>query len=113
LLAGSLTFARRALAEDRPLTRVSDRNDRLIGVDPALFADFRAKHARRWRGQIAPQRIVDCIEAACAQPFAQAYAVELAAFDECKASPQRAALVHMFTAEREAARIPGLSRELK
>jgi 3-hydroxyacyl-CoA dehydrogenase len=113
LLDAALAFARRALAEGRPLTRVSERNERLAEADPTLFADFRAKHEKKWRGQIAPQRIVDCIEAACRQPFAQAYAFELAAFDECKASPQRAALIHAFNAEREAARIPGLSADLQ
>jgi 3-hydroxyacyl-CoA dehydrogenase len=113
LLAGALAFARRVLAEARPLTRVSERDERLAGTDPALFPDFRAKHAKKWRGLIAPQRIVDCIEVACTKPFAEAYALELAAFNECKASPQRAALIHAFNAEREAARIPGLPAELK
>jgi 3-hydroxyacyl-CoA dehydrogenase len=113
LLEGALAFAQRVLAEARPLQRVSERNERLAGIDPALFADFRAKHAKKWRGQIAPQRIVDCIEAACTWPFERAYAIELAAFNECKASAQRAALIHVFQAEREAARIPGLSSDLK
>jgi 3-hydroxyacyl-CoA dehydrogenase len=113
LLDGAMAFAQRVLAEARPLQRVSDRNERLAGVDASLFTDFRAKHAKKWRGQIAPQRIVDCIEAACTRPFAEAYAFELTAFNECKASAQRAALIHVFQAEREAARIPGLSSDLK
>jgi 3-hydroxyacyl-CoA dehydrogenase len=113
LLEAALAFARRVLAEGRPLARVSDRNERLAEADAALLADFRAKHAKKWRGLIAPQRIVDCIEAACTKPFAEAYAFELAAFDECKASAQRAALIHVFNAEREAARIPGLSADLQ
>jgi 3-hydroxyacyl-CoA dehydrogenase len=113
LLEAALAFTRRVLAEGRPLARVSDRNDRLAEADAALFVDFRARHAKKWRGQIAPQRIVDCIEAACTKPFAEAYAFELAAFDECKASAQRAALIHVFNAEREAARIPGLSADLQ
>jgi 3-hydroxyacyl-CoA dehydrogenase len=113
LLDGTLAFAQRVLAEARPLQRVSDRNEQLAEIEPSLFTDFRAKHAKKWCGQIAPQRIVDCIEAACTRPFAEAYAFELAAFNECKASAQRAALIHVFQAEREAARIPGLSADLK
>jgi 3-hydroxyacyl-CoA dehydrogenase len=113
LLAGALAFARRVLAERRPLARVAERNERLAEAEPALFAEFRARHAKKWRGSIAPQRIVDCIEAACTQPFASAYAFELACFEECKASPQRGALIHLFGAEREAARIPGLSADLR
>ncbi|WP_343051732.1 3-hydroxyacyl-CoA dehydrogenase NAD-binding domain-containing protein [Pseudaquabacterium terrae] len=113
LLEGALAFAQRVLTKARPLQRVSERNQRLAGTDAALFTEFRAKHAKKWRGQIAPQRIVDCIEAACTKPFAEAYAFELAAFDECKASAQRAALIHAFQAEREAARIPGLSADVQ
>ncbi|HEX6704652.1 MAG TPA: 3-hydroxyacyl-CoA dehydrogenase NAD-binding domain-containing protein [Albitalea sp.] len=113
LLDAALSFARRVLAEGRPLTRVSERDERIRNIDPTLFSDFRAQHAKRWRGQLAPQRIVACIEAACTRPWAEAYALELAAFDECKASAQRAALIHVFNAEREAARIPGLSADLQ
>ncbi len=113
LLESAVGFVRRVLAEGRPLARVSERNERIAGADPALFTEFRARHAKKWRGLVAPQRIVDCIEAACTKPFAEGYALELAAFDECKASPQRGALIHVFNAEREAARIPGLSADLK
>jgi len=113
LLAEALAFARRMLAEGRPLLRVSERNERIAGTDPAVFAAFRSKHIKKWRGLLAPQRIVDCIEAACTQPFAESYALELSAFEACKASPQRAALIHIFNAEREAARVPGLSADLQ
>ncbi len=113
LLAEALAFTRRRFAEIRPLQRASERSDRIAGADPALFADIRRKQAKKWQGLIAPQRIVDCIEAACRRPFDEAYAIELAAFNECKASPQRAALVYLFGAEREAAKIPGLPADLR
>jgi 3-hydroxyacyl-CoA dehydrogenase len=108
LRPAAIAFARRAVAAEWPLKRVRDRIDRLADAELAVFADIRAKNARKWRGQVAPQHIVDCIEAACTRPFDEAYALELAAFDACKASPQRAALIHLFQAEREVARIPGL-----
>jgi 3-hydroxyacyl-CoA dehydrogenase len=113
LLAGALAFARRALEDARPLCRVSERDDRIAETDPALFADLRAKNAKKWRGLIAPQHIVDCVQAACTLPHVQAYALELDAYEQCKASAQRAALIHLFRAEREAARVPGLSADLR
>ncbi|HSW04921.1 3-hydroxyacyl-CoA dehydrogenase NAD-binding domain-containing protein [Aquabacterium sp.] len=113
LLASALAFARRAVAEGQPLARVSQRNQRLAEATPALFTEFLAKHARKWRGLMAPQHIVRCIEAACLLPFDEAYAIELAAFNVCKASAQRGALIHLFNAEREVARIPGLSADLR
>jgi len=108
LLAGALAFAQRVVAEARPLRRVRDLDDRLRDVDPALFRQTRERNARKWKGLLAPQRIVDCIEAACTRSFDEGYAFELAAFEECKASPQRAALSHVFFAEREAAKLPGI-----
>ncbi|HEX4583771.1 MAG TPA: 3-hydroxyacyl-CoA dehydrogenase NAD-binding domain-containing protein, partial [Burkholderiaceae bacterium] len=113
LLEGALAYSRRVLAARVPLRRIADRDERVAGTDPTLFNDIRARNKARWRGLLAPWRIVDCVEAACTRPFADGYALELAAFEECKASAQRAALVHLFTAEREAARIPGLAADLK
>ncbi|HEX4649037.1 MAG TPA: 3-hydroxyacyl-CoA dehydrogenase NAD-binding domain-containing protein [Steroidobacteraceae bacterium] len=107
-LAGALDFARRALAEQRPLRIASGIDDRIHGVSPEVFAAFRRKLSGRVRGQLAPFRIVDCIEAACTLPKETAFAREREYFIECRDSPQRKALVHLFFAEREARKIPGL-----
>ena len=113
LLAGALHFARnRALAGDPP-PRVSARADKLAGVDPALFDGWRQKMASRWRGQVAPFRIVDCVEAACRLPFDQGLAYERDAFQDCLESPARAAMVHLFFAERAAQKIAGVGPEVK
>jgi 3-hydroxyacyl-CoA dehydrogenase len=113
LLKGALAFARRIVAENRPLRRVRDLDDKISGVDPAIFAAYREKNAKKWKGLLAPWKIVDCIEAACTRPWDEAYALEDRAFFECRESPQRAALSHIFFAEREAAKIPGLPADVK
>jgi 3-hydroxyacyl-CoA dehydrogenase len=112
-LAGASEFARRAAREARPLRIVSDAEDKLHGVDTGLFAEFRRKIESKARGQLAPWRIIDSIEAACTLPKAQAFARERACFIECRDSPQRAALVHVFFAEREARRIPDLAGDVQ
>jgi 3-hydroxyacyl-CoA dehydrogenase len=78
--------------------------------DGAL-AEYRSTLARRARGQVAPQKIVDCVEASLTRPFAEGLKVEREAFIECMQSPQSAALRHMFFAEREAAKVRGLSKD--
>ncbi|MFO1466054.1 MAG: 3-hydroxyacyl-CoA dehydrogenase NAD-binding domain-containing protein, partial [Steroidobacteraceae bacterium] len=113
LLQGALAFTRQALAQGKPLRQVRATLSKLAGTDPALFQEFRTKNARKWTGLIAPQKIVDCIEMAATRSWDEGYAFELARFLECKESPQRAALSHVFFAEREAAKIPGLGREIK
>ena len=80
-------------------------------VRPGLLDEYRSTLARRARGQIAPQKIVDCVEAALTRPFAEGLQIERAKFIECMQSPQSAALRHMFFAEREAAKVRGLSSD--
>lgn len=80
-------------------------------VPDGAFAEYRSTLARRARGQIAPQRIVDCVEASLTRPFAEGQKIEREAFMECMKSPQSAALRHMFFAERQAAKLRGLSKD--
>jgi len=51
---------------------------------------------------------VNAIEAAGTRPKEEAFRLEREYFLECRASPQSKALTHVFFAEREARRIPGL-----
>ena len=54
-----------------------------------------------------PGRIVDCVEAALLLPFEQGAAFERAAFVDLVASPEAAALRHLFFAQRRAGRVAG------
>ncbi|TQV83997.1 3-hydroxyacyl-CoA dehydrogenase [Exilibacterium tricleocarpae] len=111
LLAQAIDYARELVAEDAPLKRVRD-----INIDPQtapaeLFEGYRKKLAKRARGQLAPQHIVSCIEAAVTQPMDAGLQTERQLFIECMQSPQSAAMRHLFFAEREAAKVRGLDRD--
>ncbi|MEO6717024.1 MAG: 3-hydroxyacyl-CoA dehydrogenase NAD-binding domain-containing protein [Novosphingobium sp.] len=108
LRAGALAFARKVVVEGRSLRVTSQLNDKVTGVDPQLFADFRKKLGKKIRGQLAPEMNIRCVEQACSASFDEAYAFEAEAFQQCMAGPQRAALIHLFHAEREARKVPGL-----
>jgi 3-hydroxyacyl-CoA dehydrogenase len=84
---------------------------RVETVTDGVLADYRTKLAKRARGQVAPQKIIECIEAAMTQPFPEGMAIERQKFTECMQSPQSAAMRHMFFAEREAAKISNLPAE--
>lgn len=107
-LGAAVAEARRAVREHRPLRITSDIAEHLREGTPELFAEFRRRLASKARGQLAPFRIVDSIEAACTRPKEEAFHLERQYFLECRDSPQRKALTHVFFAEREARRIPGL-----
>ena len=110
-LPAAQAFAARAVAEGRALRIVSDAPVHPGDASPQLFDAFRSKIEPKVRGQLAPWKIIDCIQAACTQPKAQALEVARRAFIECRDSPQRQALVHLFFAEREARRIPGIAAD--
>ena len=106
LLAGAIAFAEKVVREKRPLKVVSRSDDKVKGTDPKLFADFRKANERKLRGFFAPWRCIETIEAACTLPFAEGMKKERELFMQCMASPERAAQIHVFFAEREAAKIP-------
>ena len=111
-LAQAIIWARR-LADEGAVPRASEREERTAGVDPGLFSAWREAHARKYRGQLAPGRIVDAIEAACTRPREEAFGLERQYFLECRDSPQRKALMHLFHAEREARKIPGVGPDVE
>jgi 3-hydroxyacyl-CoA dehydrogenase len=113
VVAAAIAFARQAAQENRPLRIVSDVSDKITGVKAGLFADFRKKIQAKARGQLAPFRIIDSIEAACTEPKEEAFRIEREFFLECRSSPQRKALVHVFFAEREARKIPDVPADVK
>lgn len=112
-LPGALALAREVLRERRPLRITSELTGKLSPTDAALFAAARQRLAARARGQLAPQRIVDAIEAACTRARAEGLALEREYFNECRDGPQRKALVHVFFAERAARRIPDLPAQVE
>jgi 3-hydroxyacyl-CoA dehydrogenase len=112
-VAAAIELARKAVREHSPLRITSAISEHLSEGTPELFSDFRHRISGKSRGQLAPLRIVDSIQAACTLPAEDAFGLERQYFLECRDSPQRQALTHLFFAEREARRIPGLPADTK
>jgi len=112
LKTDAIGYARKLAASGTPAP-VRDRNDKITNIDPKVFADFRARSKKKWRGQIAPARIVDVIEAATTLSFADAKAFENEQFKALMEGDQRKALIHAFFAEREARKIPDVPADTK
>ena len=110
LKAFAIGFAQSVIAAGSARPRIRDRTDWIDRdrATPGLFDDFRTANARLFRGYKAPGAIVEAIEAAVHLPFAEGLAREQALFQALAASPESAAQRHIFFAEREAGRVPGL-----
>ena len=93
--------AGKRLTKDLPLQFNND--------DTALLSGARDTIAKRLKGQTAPQRILDCLNAAGTAPFEEGLKFERQAFEACMADPQSSALRYQFFAERAAAKVQGMS----
>jgi 3-hydroxyacyl-CoA dehydrogenase len=113
LREAAIAFARRAVAENMPLARVRERDEKVAAVrgDTQLFADFRASIARKTRGFLAPEYNVQCVEAAVNLPFDEGLKVEGRLFIELITGPQSAAQRYYFFAERAANKVPDVPKD--
>ncbi|RBW51821.1 3-hydroxyacyl-CoA dehydrogenase NAD-binding domain-containing protein [Marinobacter sp. F3R11] len=110
--AAGLAFAQKVADEGRPVRRVRDLTDKVAadkGSD--VFDQFRAALQKKARGQFAPFKCVDAVEAAFNLPFAEGMKRERELFMECMGSSQRSGLIHSFFAEREVSKIKGLPKD--
>lgn len=113
----AIAFAKKKAAEGGPWPIALERTDKIQNVDPKIFDDVRAKNAAKWKGMVAQYEIVKCVEAATKLAPQEGLAFERDAFKVCLESDARKALIHLFFAERQAAKVDGTEgikpREIK
>jgi 3-hydroxyacyl-CoA dehydrogenase len=112
LIEGELIPHAVAYAEEvravRPLPKSSERQDKVAGVDPAMFDEFAKANARKLRGFDAPDANIRAVRAATEMPFSQGVIEERKLFMELMSGAQARAQQYFFFAERKAAKIEGL-----
>jgi len=110
LTGSAVAFARRVVAEGRPLKLVRNRDEKLIGEG---FADAAETLTRRLRGRDAPAACVEAVRNAIVLPFEEGLRREGELFRKLVAGDQSKAQRHIFFAEREAAKIPDMPETTK
>ena len=115
IAAAGIAFARKLLAEQRPVRRVRDREDKLAALraDPKAFDEIVAAHLKRGRGLQAPAAAVEALRWTLDLPIDVALKREREKFKAQRGGDQAKAQRHIFFAEREAAKVPGLGPEIK
>jgi 3-hydroxyacyl-CoA dehydrogenase len=108
LVPGAVAFARKVLAEKRPLRKIRDRREKVEAAkgQPEIFAEARKAFARSKRGFEAPQACIDAVEAAVNLPIEEGLKKERELFAKLMMGTQSAAQRYVFFAEREVAKIP-------
>ncbi|BAU75517.1 3-hydroxyacyl-CoA dehydrogenase NAD-binding domain-containing protein [Metapseudomonas furukawaii] len=112
LLDDARAFARELLDQRAPAQRTSRFANPAESVAADFLSQFRAANEPRWKSRLAPRLVLAAVEAACNLPLAEGLVREHELFKEAEASKQSAALRHVFFAEREAGRIPGIEADI-
>jgi 3-hydroxyacyl-CoA dehydrogenase len=107
LLEGAIRF----LQAERPIRRVRDMPAKIDGDAEAFFAKVRDDVAKQSRGYPAPLEIVACAAAAATLPFDEGRKVERERFNRLVNTSESKALRHMFFAERQTTKIPGVPED--
>lgn len=113
LLEDSTSFAKEIIANNRPLKKVRDMDEKVIAArgNDQLFSDFRKSIARKTRGFLAPEYNIQCIEAAVNKSFEEGIKVERDLFLKLVTGNQSAAQRYFFFSQRQVAKIPDIPRE--
>ena len=111
LLAGAVAFAKEVVG--KPVRKTRERTDKLGTAEEnaPVIAAARETAKKKFRGLLAPFKIIDAIEAATKLPFLEGSDLEAKFFAECVRSTQSQALIHVFFAEREVSKIPDIPKD--
>ncbi len=107
LVADAIAFARDAIAKGPRPTR-----ERPVTGEVSAIEALKTANARKWKGFDAPYANLACVEAATRLPFDEGLAFERQEFMKLMFGSQSAAQRHLFFAERQAAKIDGLPKDV-
>lgn len=110
-LQAGIAFTEALLARGAGPRRISERTVATKSLAPDFFERALAVAARLKPFHPSARNIVLAVKAST-QPFAEGEAAEARLFEELRVSPESKALRHLFFAERLAAKIPGLPRDM-
>ncbi|WP_169569648.1 3-hydroxyacyl-CoA dehydrogenase NAD-binding domain-containing protein [Sneathiella limimaris] len=113
LKAGAIAFAKKVVAEGRPLVKISDQTEMLQSAkdNPGIFEEFQKSIARKIRGFQAPVNCIKAVQAAVELPFPEGLKRERELFMELMQGEQSKSQRYFFFAERQAAKIPDVPKD--
>jgi 3-hydroxyacyl-CoA dehydrogenase len=110
LLDAAVEFAK-SIADQRPIPRIRDMDDKLVGVDETLFDAKREQIKRRARNQRAPYVCIESVEQACKLPIEEGLEWERQMLGELEVTDESKSMRYAFFAERVVAKLPDIPRD--
>lgn len=111
LLETAISVAQDAIGKPNPSAR--DVTLEMTDDVKAIFAETQKQTAAKARGFFAPLKCVEAVKAAFELDFDAGLVRESELFMQCMRTPQARAQQHFFFAERAAASLPGVAKDVK
>jgi 3-hydroxyacyl-CoA dehydrogenase len=109
LRCGAIDYLRSLVETGRGPRRTGEMTVAAASATAEVFERARAQARKLYPNRNAAQVAVDVVQAATTLPFQQGLEYETKRVNECKDSVESKGAVHVFFAERETRRIPGLA----
>ncbi|HWK87813.1 MAG TPA: 3-hydroxyacyl-CoA dehydrogenase NAD-binding domain-containing protein, partial [Xanthobacteraceae bacterium] len=113
VVQGAVAFARKVLAENRPLLHPRARDEKISPAARGGLEKIAGETLKKTRGMEAPQAAVESLRNIFTLPVDAGRKRERELFNALVMGEQAAAQRHIFFAEREALKIPGAGKEVK
>lgn len=111
--AGTIAFTESLLQHGRGPRRTSELKVDPASATPAIRERLTAQARSQYPNRTAALTAIEAVFAAARLPFAQGLALESELVNRAKATVESRALVHVFFAERETRKVPGLSPDVR
>ena len=107
LVAGAVEFAKKV----KQVRRTGERS--VAPVAEPVLEGYIEKARKQYRNQPAALIAINAVRASAILPLAEGLEYETRLVNQLKATPESKALVHVFFAERETRKVPGIGAEVK
>jgi 3-hydroxyacyl-CoA dehydrogenase len=111
--AGAVAFARDLVAKGAGPRRTRDLPVKGAGTADEMFAQKRAQVAKTMRNRQSPLALIDTLQATAKLPFDEGLKIESEQSSKLERATESRALRHLFFAEREVRKIPGVTADVK
>ena len=113
LRSGAADYARSLLAEGKGPRRTGEMKVDPATATPEVFERMAQQARKAYPNRNAGLVAVDAVRKAAQVSLAEGLEYETAVVNECKRSPESLGAVHVFFAERETRRVPGLGDDVE
>jgi 3-hydroxyacyl-CoA dehydrogenase len=113
LRAGTIAYARALLRSGAGVRRTSDRSVDPATATPAIIERLKAQAKSQYPNREAALTAIQAVSAAASMPFEAGLLYETELANRSKATLESKALIHVFFAERDTRKVPGLPADTK